>query len=385
MCSCLDPMAQDIPEQDIVMGELELPPQMDTEPEMGAAAAAVYDTSPSLLRNPPPILAESAQPGTFDMGRLLAVLARMNENMNAKMDGMAQTMWEEMQCMGAGLQNGLEGVKEGQEQLKKEQGEIKKGLEDVRKVCERRHLEITERVENLRQEVKEEMQKGLEVVKEECKVRNEEIAGMVRKVERETRETTEGLERRREKHEGETQKGLAEVRGEMEQIREEFGELSLGTQEGRGREEELKGAVERKIEDMGRKLAERVETRCERQEDLLREQGEKIRSLEAGRAPVGPASQDRVSGLPDAGVCMTSLGGIEAAGSFGLMRGPGMTVPVGVQNVGPMAWESKRDEAGHGQTWAGVVDSPGKWLGPCGSAAPLGLGRYTPPGVPREL
>ena len=39
-------MVQDIPEQDIVMGELELPPQMDLEPEMGAAEAAVYDTPP---------------------------------------------------------------------------------------------------------------------------------------------------------------------------------------------------------------------------------------------------------------------------------------------------------------------------------------------------
>ena len=129
---------------------------------------------------------------------------------------------------------------------------------------------------------------------------------------------------------------------------------------------------------MGRKLAERMETRCERQEDLLREQGENILSLEAGRAPVGPASQDRVGGLPDAGVCMTSLGGIETAGSFGLMRGSGMTVPVGVQNVGPMAWKSKRNEVGHGHTWTGVVDSPGKWLGPCGSAAPLGLGGVHP-------
>ena len=50
MCNVLDPMAQDIPEQDIVMGELELPPQMDPEPEMGAAAAAVCDAPPS----PPP-------------------------------------------------------------------------------------------------------------------------------------------------------------------------------------------------------------------------------------------------------------------------------------------------------------------------------------------
>ena len=88
----------------------------------------------------------------------------------------------------------------------------------------------------------------------------------------------------------------------MEQIREEFGELSLGTQEGREREKgKLKEAVEGNIEDMERRLAERVETRCERQGDLLREQGERIRSLEAGRAPVGPVSQDRVGGLPDAG------------------------------------------------------------------------------------
>ena len=57
MCSSVGrPMVQDIPEQDIVMGELELPPQMDPKPEMGAAVAeaAVYDTSPSLLRNPRP-------------------------------------------------------------------------------------------------------------------------------------------------------------------------------------------------------------------------------------------------------------------------------------------------------------------------------------------
>ena len=57
-------MVQDIPEQDIVMEELELPPQMDPKPEMGAAEAAVYDTSPSLLRNPPPIPAETARSGT---------------------------------------------------------------------------------------------------------------------------------------------------------------------------------------------------------------------------------------------------------------------------------------------------------------------------------
>ena len=53
MCNnVLDPMAQKIPKQE------QISPQMDPKPEMGAAAAeaAVYDTSPSLLRNPPPIL-----------------------------------------------------------------------------------------------------------------------------------------------------------------------------------------------------------------------------------------------------------------------------------------------------------------------------------------
>ena len=62
MCSCLDPMVQDTPEQDIVVEEQE-PPQTDPEPEM----AAVYDTSPPLLRNPPPIPAETAQPSAFDI------------------------------------------------------------------------------------------------------------------------------------------------------------------------------------------------------------------------------------------------------------------------------------------------------------------------------
>jgi len=55
MCSVLDPMAQDTPEQDIVMEEQFPLSQMDPKPEMGAAAAgaAVYDTSPPLPRSLP--------------------------------------------------------------------------------------------------------------------------------------------------------------------------------------------------------------------------------------------------------------------------------------------------------------------------------------------
>ena len=156
MCNVLDPMAQDIPEQDIVMGELELPPQMDPEPEMGAAAAeaAVYDTPPPHLRQiPSPTPSETATDNGGSVQLAPSVLAQimemitqamrgetqqmgkeiidgMNEKMDGiknnttdlekKMDGMTQTMREEMQCMGAGLQDGLDKVKKGQEQLKGE-------------------------------------------------------------------------------------------------------------------------------------------------------------------------------------------------------------------------------------------------------------------------
>ena len=66
MCSVLEPMVQDtpvqdisIPEQDIVMEELELPPQMDPKPEMGTAAA--YDTSPPLSTKIPRSFSNKAQ------------------------------------------------------------------------------------------------------------------------------------------------------------------------------------------------------------------------------------------------------------------------------------------------------------------------------------
>ena len=50
-----------------------------------------------------------------------------------------------------------------------------------------------------------------------------------------------------------------------------------------------------------------VETRCKRQDGLLMEQGERIRSLKADRNQVGPVSLNEVRGLHDAGVCMPSV------------------------------------------------------------------------------
>ena len=101
----VESMVQDeIPEQEMmVVMQVELPPQINPEPEMGAAAAAEYDTSPSLLRNPSPIPAGTAHPITPDMAQLFAMLAEMRnginnkmDGMDNKMDGMAQQMKEEM-------------------------------------------------------------------------------------------------------------------------------------------------------------------------------------------------------------------------------------------------------------------------------------------------
>ena len=118
MCSCSlvdEPMVQDeIPMQEQFF------PQMDPEPEMGAAAAAVCDTSPSLLRNPPPIPAETARPGALDMAQLVAILAGMRGEMhglNNKMEADTHKMdtntnklreeMKEMRQMGHGLQAGI--------------------------------------------------------------------------------------------------------------------------------------------------------------------------------------------------------------------------------------------------------------------------------------
>ena len=118
--SNLESMVQDgDPEQEMLVVEEQeqTPPQMDPEPEMGAAAA--YDTSPPLLHhNPSPIPAETAQPGTFDMAQLVAILAGMNKkmenNINEKIEGMEKKMDGNTKKNGRnGKQNGWKHEKNG--------------------------------------------------------------------------------------------------------------------------------------------------------------------------------------------------------------------------------------------------------------------------------
>ena len=102
------PMVQDIPEQEMLVVEGQELPQMDPEPEMGAAAAeaAVYDTSPPPLhQNPPPIPAETPHQSAPDMAQLFAMLAEVNANMQAFISDM-RTQRGETRQMGQCLQTG---------------------------------------------------------------------------------------------------------------------------------------------------------------------------------------------------------------------------------------------------------------------------------------
>ena len=140
MCSVLDPMAQDkIPEQDIGMQEQSLP-QMNPKPEMGAAAAAKYDTSPPLLhQNPPPNPAETARPSALDI-----ILQAKDAHTQAFINNM-RALRGEMRQMGHGLQAGIMATpRAGSSELK---GSAPAGEDRViRETCWARRVEVTETV-----------------------------------------------------------------------------------------------------------------------------------------------------------------------------------------------------------------------------------------------
>jgi len=166
MCgSNLESMVQDrIPMQDIPINVQE-PPQTDPEPEMGAATAAVYDTSPPPLHQNPPILAESAQPSAPDMAQLCAMLAAMNANMETNTQQMKDKMEEmrgETQSMGIGLKKSLDKLKNemkkeisttraGANELRGSATAVRPALEAgedrlIRETCRTRLVKVTERV-----------------------------------------------------------------------------------------------------------------------------------------------------------------------------------------------------------------------------------------------
>ena len=100
----LESMVQDeIPEQEMLVVQDELP-QPNPEPEMGAAAAAAYDTSPPLLRNPPPIPAETAHRSALDRDQIYTiwqVTGGMNNEMKTNVQQMKEEIKKKYGCTGA--------------------------------------------------------------------------------------------------------------------------------------------------------------------------------------------------------------------------------------------------------------------------------------------
>ena len=115
--------------------------------------------TPPLLRQNPPILAESAQPSAPDMAQLCAMLAAMNANMetntqqmNNKMDGMTQTLRDEMRQMGQCLQAGIMATpRAGTNELGGSATAVRPAVEVgedrvIRETCWARSVEVTETV-----------------------------------------------------------------------------------------------------------------------------------------------------------------------------------------------------------------------------------------------
>ena len=277
----LDPMAQDIPEQDIVMVEEELPPQMDPEPEMGMAAAA-FDPPPPLHQNPSPAPDGSTPDngeltaagladvrGMFDalMGAMRANAQETKEiknNMEANTNemkketkGMREEMKEmrgEMQNMGVGLQDGLEKLKIGNGELR-------------RATCWARREKVTETVTR--------------TLKVEETTNTRETRRQVTEL-TETREMVTVVERLH----GVNEKGDAHTHTHIEVARDNGGEL-----------------------------AERVGTRCEQLVVLPREQGEGVFPLEAGHDQGNSVVPREVEGVSAADGCTRSLGGVKTPGA----------------------------------------------------------------------
>ena len=125
-------MVQDrIPVQDIPVQE-QFFPQLNPEPEMGAAAAVAYDTSPSLLQNPPPIPAETVHPSVPDMAQICAMLAGVTSAMQQMQKGMDTSingMEKKMETNACRMENKMDGNTKKMEEMRGEMQKMGHGLQ----------------------------------------------------------------------------------------------------------------------------------------------------------------------------------------------------------------------------------------------------------------
>ena len=95
----------------------------------------------------------------------------------------------------------------------------------MKRDCEKRRQEMTNRIENLRQEVKAETQRGLEAVGDECRKRHEEITV---EMERRAEEKAKELGNRIEKHEGEMEEQFRIMKEEISKTNKEVTQVKGG-------------------------------------------------------------------------------------------------------------------------------------------------------------
>ena len=145
----LGPMAQDIPEQDIVMVEEELPPQMDPEPEMGRAAAA-FDPPPLLRQNPSPAPGGS----TPDNGELTAVgLA----DVRGMLDALMGAMRVNAQAMNEMNTNALEAKKQMDTNFQQMENKMETSTCEIKTNACRMSNHVNANIQQVKDGVKEEM------------------------------------------------------------------------------------------------------------------------------------------------------------------------------------------------------------------------------------
>uniref|UniRef100_A0A8C4PWU0 Uncharacterized protein n=1 Tax=Eptatretus burgeri TaxID=7764 RepID=A0A8C4PWU0_EPTBU len=280
---CVESMAQDEnPEQEmLVVQEHELP-QLNPEPEMGAAATVAYDTSPPPLRQNPPILVE---PSALD--RILQVITANTQQMNemkTKMDTNTQQMKNEMKA----------NLKEEMKELRGETQNMGRSLQARMKAI------IGECVMAMPRVGANELGGGATVVRPAVEAGEDKIIRemcwarvVTEKVTVTEREKLNGVTKTCEtRHEVTTQEIIVETReieGELDGVSDEHTHTDV-------------------VEDNGGELAERVGTRCEQLDSLLREQRETLCPLEEDHDQVGSVVLCEVEGTGAVDRCTPRLG-----------------------------------------------------------------------------
>ena len=335
LCNVLDPMAQKIPKQE------QISPQMDLEPEMGAAGAAVRDTSPPpLYQNPPPIPAETVCPGTPDMAQLVAILAgmenQMNANMESKMEENLKNNTNEMEANTSRMENKMEANTKGmREEMKEMRGEMQKmghGLQAgiMALVCSETRTTVC-KMAVPRGDTMEPARGSVDCVGPAGEDRV--IRETWRVTEKVTETVTQTLKGEETTCTRETRRQVTELTGTRETVEERL----HGVEEEEDAHTHTHTQVAR---DDGGELAERVGTRCEQLVSLPREQGEGVCPLEAGHGQVDSVVPREVEGVSAADGCTRSLGGMKTPGALVEARIPrvGVSVPVCVvKSVAPVS------------------------------------------------